>query len=362
VSAVPTGGPEAGGDARVSSPLPGRPDHGPVLERGRTLLTAADRARGRDAADEARSLGLRAAAELELGARLAARAGAEPTVCARALLDLARARAIAAEDEGHAGVLEALTRAVEALRGRRTRVRVTALRRLAEAHAARWRRTADPAELRFADDRFAEAEALLERDDPERAALLTGRGEALVARAEQGEGLQAATDAVRVLRAALALTADSDPHLSGRRLLFGRALRHHHAAGGAPTDLHEAEWVLARAARGAPDDRTAALAWLERGDALLALASRTGAPEWLDLAAESYHHAVRSADRADEPLLSARAHHLRATVLERTAGPEHALEAYRAAWTRWQRAGAARGVQARSTYERMKRLAHAGGR
>ncbi len=89
---------------------------------------------------------------------------------------------------------------------------------------------------------------------------------------------------------------------------------------------------------------------------LLTLAGATGAPEWLDLAAESYHHGVRSALRAGEPLLAAQAHHQRGAVLERTAGPARALASYRAAWELWQRAGAAQGPQARSTFERMTAL------
>ncbi|MEU6371858.1 hypothetical protein [Streptomyces sp. NPDC046909] len=359
-----SGGSAAGGGPRIPSSLPGRPGFDPaVLARGRLLLALAGDARGRDAADEARTLALRAAADFEHGVRLSGRHSAPSAVRCRALLDLAEARAVAAGDTGHPGVLEALEQAVEAVRDQGPDLRVPALRRLAEAHTARYRHTADPAQLVAADGHFTEAEALVGRDDPERAELLAGHGEVLVARAERGDGLPVATDAVRVLRSALALTPGSDPHLADRQLLFGRALRHHHGAGGTPTDLHEAEWVLARAARDAPADRTAALAWLERGDVLLTLADRTGAPEWLDRAAESYHHAVRRADRAGEPLLAARAHHQRGVVLERTAGPEHALESYRAAWTLWQRAGAAQGPQAQSaqsTYERMTALGGTG--
>lgn len=348
----------------MPSSLPGRPGFDPaVLARGRLLLALADDARGRDAADEARTLALRAAADFENGVRLSGRHSAPSAVRCRALLDLAEARAVAAGDTGHPGVLQALEQAVDAVQDQSPDLRVPALRRLAQAHAARYRHTAEPAELLAADACFAQAEALVGRDDPVRAELLAGRGEVLVARAERGGELAVATDAVRVLRAALALTAGSDPYLADRQLLFGRALRHHHGAGGTPTDLHEAEWVLARAARGARDDRTAALAWLERGDVLLTLAGNGGAPEWLDRASESYHHAVRSADRAGEPLLAARAHHQRGVVLERTAGPEHALESYRAAWALWQRAGAARGPQAQSaqsTFERMTALGGTG--
>lgn len=327
-----------------------------MLARGRRLLALAGDARHRDAADEARTLALRAAADFEKGVRLTGRHGAPSAVRCRALLDLAEARAVAAGDTGHPEVLDALRQAVEAVRDLSPALRVPTLRRLAEAHAARYRHTAELTELTAADEVFTQAEALVGRDAPERAELLAGHGEVLAARAERGAGLAVATDAVRVLRSALALTPGSDPHLADRQLLFGRALRHHHGAGGTQTDLHEAEWVLARAARGAPDDRTAALAWLERGDVLLRLAGQTKVSKWLDRASESYHHAVRSADRAGEPLLAARAYHQRGVVLERTAGPEHALESYRAAWPLWQRAGAAQEQTAQLTFERMTAL------
>lgn len=327
-----------------------------VLARGRRLLALAGDARGRDSAEEARTLALRAAADLERGVRLTGDAGTPSAVRCRALLDLAEARAVAAADSGATGVLEALHEAVEDVRDVSPDLRVLALRRLAEAHGARYRYTADPAELDAADRVFAQAQGLVQRDDPVRAELLAGRGEVLLARADSGGGLEVAAEAVRELRAALALTAGGELRLAERQLLFGRALHRHHTAGGAATDLHEAEWILARAARGARADRTAALAWLERGEVLLTLAGATGVPEWLDLAAESYHHGVRSALRAGEPLLAAQAHHQRGAVLERTAGPVRALTSYRAAWELWQRAGAAQGPQARSTFERMTAL------
>ncbi|WP_420310295.1 hypothetical protein ACOB87_10145 [Streptomyces sp. YS-B37] len=332
------------------------PSDAAVLARGRRLLALAGDARGRDSAEEARTLALRAAADLERGVRLTGDAGTPSAVRCRALLDLAEARAVAAADSGATGVLEALHEAVEDVRDVSPDLRVLALRRLAEAHGARYRYTADPAELDAADRVFAQAQGLVQRDDPVRAELLAGRGEVLLARADSGGGLEVAAEAVRELRAALALTAGGELQLAERQLLFGRALHRHHTAGGAATDLHEAEWILARAARGARADRTAALAWLERGEVLLTLAGATGAPEWLDLAAESYHHGVRSALRAGEPLLAAQAHHQRGAVLERTAGPVRALTSYRAAWELWQRAGAAQGPQARSTFERMTAL------
>lgn len=350
----------SGGDA-AAPPAPGHGGRDPaVLTRGRKLLALAGDAWGRDAAEEARTLALRAVADFETGVRLTGRAGAPSAVRCRALLDLAEARAVAAGDGGAPGVLDALRQALETGPDAGPDLRVLTLRRLAEAHSTRYRHTAEAAELRTAERTFAQAEALVDPDDPVRAQLLAGRGETLLDRAERDGELAVAAEAVRVLRAALALTPGSDPTLPARQLVFGRALRAHHGAGGAPTDLHEAEWVLARAARDTGDGRTAALAWLERGDVLLELAGWTRTPEWLDRAAESYRAAADSARGAHEPLLAARAHHQRGVALERTAGPLRALESYRRAWACWQQAGAARGPQARSTLERMVELGGTG--
>ncbi len=147
---------------------------------------------------------------------------------------------MAAADSGATGVLEALHEAVEDVRDVSPDLRVLALRRLAEAHGARYRYTADPAELDAADRVFAQAQGLVQRDDPVRAELLAGRGEVLLARADSGGGLEVAAEAVRELRAALALTVGGELRLAERQLLFGRALHRHHTAGGAATDLHEA--------------------------------------------------------------------------------------------------------------------------
>ncbi|TKA10501.1 SAV_2336 N-terminal domain-related protein [Actinacidiphila oryziradicis] len=328
--------------------------------RGGVLLALAQDALGRDSADEARALGLQAAADFEAGIGFAADEGRPRAVICRARLELAEARALVAGDRGAPEVAAELERALEASAGD-TELQLRCLWRLAEAHAARYRHTADASELALADNFFARAQGLLHLDDPLRPELLTARGEALTDWAGHGGGLSVATDAVRVLRAALAQTPESDPRLPVRRLLFGRALRRHRELGGALTDLHEAEWILARAARAAASDdaRTAAEAWLERGDVLLGLADGSGTPERRDQAAESYRQAAEAASGADELLVAARAHHQRGSVLERTAGPARALESYRAAWELWQRAGAQRGPQARSTLERVLALGDA---
>ncbi|PWI44078.1 SAV_2336 N-terminal domain-related protein [Streptomyces sp. ICBB 8177] len=352
-----------------SWPPDGPMPRGPLSVRGALLSALAEDATQRDATDEARAFALQSVADFETVADAdaasgrpgaGATSGQPPERASRVatLLDLAAARAMAAADLGAPEVVEDLERALRCA-GDDADLRLECLRRLGLAHAARYARTARVTELAEADDALAAAQRLVATDDPARADLLVDRGRVLVEWAGRGGGLAVATDAVRVLREALAQTPESHPLLAERRLLFGRALRRRNEAGGALTDLHEAEWILARAARAAEDPAradpaTAAEAWLERGDVLLGLAS--DAPERLDAAAESYHRAAGRAASAGDQLLGARAHHCRGTVLERTAGPARALESYRAAWALWQHAGAARGPQARSTLERMRAL------
>ncbi|MEU6225384.1 SAV_2336 N-terminal domain-related protein [Streptomyces sp. NPDC047042] len=356
-----------GAQVRLDALLEGWPGEHPLpgsalLARGALLMELCANARERDSADEARALAVQASADFESAAGLAERAGEPRGVVCRAWLELAAARAVVVGDEGAREVVGALGEAVRVVgTGANTgELRLRALWRLAEAHTTRWTRTAEPAELDAADAFFAQAQAQLGTDDPRRAELLAARGGALLSRAGHSDDVDVATDAVRVLRAALAQTPESDPRLPARRLLFGRALVGHHRAGGSLTDLHEAEWILARAARGArtgQDARTEALAWLERGDALLALARpQNTTTAYEDRAAEAYGRAATAAEAAGELLVCARALHRRGTVLERTAGPAGALLAYRAAWANWQAAGDDRGLQARATLERMRAL------
>ncbi|MGW7007597.1 SAV_2336 N-terminal domain-related protein [Streptomyces sp. NPDC054933] len=347
-----------------SAPLP---DEAQVARGGLLLALSGDAAR-RGAADEARSLALRAVADFEAVAGTGAAPDPSPYIC-QVLLELAAARAAAAGDPGAADALAELRRALAVADALPDHPDLTreCLRRLGRAHEARYAHTAGTAELAAADRAFARAQRLVPTDDPDRAQLLVERGRVLVEWAARGGGLAVATDAVRVLREALAQTPESHPLLAERRLLFGRALRQRRAAGGAQTDLYEAEWILERAARGAQEarqqpqpsgagDAVAARAWLEHGTVLLDLAEGPGAAEKRDQAAQSFRRAAESALRAGELLLAAQAHHQRGTVLERTAGRARALEAYRSAWELWQRSGAAGGPQARSTRERMLAL------
>ncbi|MDC7336925.1 hypothetical protein PQR15_10920 [Streptomyces lydicus] len=80
---------------------------------------------------------------------------------------------------------------------------------------------------------------------------------------------------MHVLREALARVAPHDPDLGSHRLLFGRALRLRHERQPSLADLHEADWVLELAARGADvPDVVCAEAWLEVGDVQLLLDRR----------------------------------------------------------------------------------------
>ncbi|MDI5973685.1 hypothetical protein POF50_030830, partial [Streptomyces sp. SL13] len=227
--------------------------------------------------------------------------------------------------------------------------RVRCLRRIGRGHAARFARGGAAGELAAADRVLGLAQRSSPVGDPGRAALLAERGGILVAWTGHGGGAGTATEAVRVLREALAQTADEDPALARRRLLFAEALRRRWAAGGAACDLHEAEWTLHRAARAAPDRVTAARAWLERGEVLRDLVRDADA-------AESLRRAAGAAQDARLWLLAARARHQLGAILQRCGDRAGATTAFRAAQTLWWRGGVVRGPDAAATDDRLRRL------
>jgi hypothetical protein len=198
-------------------------------------------------------------------------------------------------------------------------------------------------------------------DSPEHSALLAERGAALLLRARleraDGPGKRLANEAVHVLREVLGRAAPQDPDLGNHRLLFGRALRLRHERQPSLADLHEADWILELAARGADvPPAVSAEAWLEVGDVQLLLDRRFDSRERHDRAAACYRRAAAAARRADSALLAARAHHRRGEVLEVTAGSRSALHAYRESWEQWQRAGEDTGPEAQRTRARMRAL------
>lgn len=332
--------------------------------RGGVLLDQARRAAAGHfaGARPAEALAQRAADDLDTATVLLRRRGsaADRLVC-ETLLDLAAARGM----NGGAGlpsVLPALERAREMAHALGdAALEADSLRRMAAAQRAVHTRTGAPGALDAAIAALAAALRLTAPDSPEHSSLLAERGAALLlrARSESADevGRRLANEAVHVLREALARVGPQDPDLGNHRLLFGRALRLRHERQPSLADLHEADWILELAARGADvPDAVCAEAWLEVGDVQLLLDRRFGARDRHDRAAACYRRAAAAAGRAGSPLLAARAHHRRGEVLEVTAGPRSALHAYRESWEQWQRAAEPPGPEAQRTRARMRAL------
>ncbi|MFD3451670.1 SAV_2336 N-terminal domain-related protein [Streptomyces sp. NPDC058691] len=318
-----------------------------LLGRGRVLL---DRAR----TTGEQSFAVRAAADLRAAVGLMRADQVPAAELRRPLLDLAEALTLEpggrGVDEAHDLLTEAAAIARELGDGP---AEAECLRRVAETCRARWERTGDAAHLRAADTALTRAQRLVPHDAPVHVELLVARGEVALKRAElDPRNTRVVTEAVHVLREAVAETASHAPRAAARRLLFGQALRLRHERQGGLADLHEAAWVLELATR-AEDAETAARAWLELGDVQDLLARRTGAVAPLTRAAEAYAEAAR---RTAGPLLAARAHHRRAVVLERTAGAAVALSVYLKAADAWEAAGAADSDEAHRTADRIRAL------
>ncbi|MGP8299155.1 SAV_2336 N-terminal domain-related protein [Streptomyces inhibens] len=310
----------------------------------------------------AEALAVRAADDLDTATVLLRRRGsaADRLVC-ETLLDLAAARQLNG-GTGLPSVLPTLERARAMARALDDpALEADSLHRTAAAQRAVHTRTGSLTALDDAIAALAAALRLTAPDSPEHSSLLAERGAALLLRARlepaDGPGKRLANEAVHVLREALARVAPQDPDLGNRRLLFGRALRLRYERQPSLADLHEADWILELAARGADvPDAVSAEAWLEVGDVQLLLDRRFDSRERHDRAAACYRRAAAAAGRADSALLAARAHHRRGEVLEVTAGPRSALYAYRESWEQWQRAAEDRGPEAQRTRARMRAL------
>ncbi|QMU71783.1 SAV_2336 N-terminal domain-related protein [Streptacidiphilus sp. P02-A3a] len=240
--------------------------------------------------------------------------------------------------------------------------RPEALRRLAQVDLLLWARETDPARLVHADSCLTQALALLPVDKPERVEVLAARGEVLLARvaaAEEnppgagGTSASVVDEAVMSLREAVAETLDDAPELAERQLLFSRTLRARYRARHRRADLYEAQWALESAARCSADPALLSQIHLELADIDVELGSVTGTARLLELASTRYLRAASNALRAGLPLVAARANHRRGQVLERVAGREQALAAYRRAGALWQEAGATADPEAVATRQRL---------
>ncbi|MEU7168773.1 SAV_2336 N-terminal domain-related protein [Streptomyces morookaense] len=303
-----------------------------------------------------------AAAELRIACDLLDTTEAPPAQRCAALLDLAGALRLAQAPatESLAVLARAAASATDDLQ------RLACLAEQARAHDS----AGAPAE---SDEAYAAAVALTDRHSVQRCELLMEWGESLLRRAaaeaprpSRGPDLStpphgtpvvpvpsqasvdpdrsavaaaaegaddAAARAEAVLREAFAMSPGRSPLLSRTQLLLGRALVLRFRRQGFLPDLYESSHLLEQAARRAPDGPTRAEAWLELGEARLALAERGAAPQ-ADAAA-AFASAVEEARTAEAYLVTARAAHRYGTVLEGMGLHRSALAAYRDAQRAW---------------------------
>ncbi|MEV6401065.1 SAV_2336 N-terminal domain-related protein [Streptomyces sp. NPDC051907] len=312
-----------------------------LLVRGGLLLELARHYRGEGpvarAADEqnlitARAFADRADKDLHVGIDgLDWNAVPQGQLC-RAWLDYADAIEFAHEnldDDARLRILQALDQA-RLHTGKDEEAEADCLLRMARILEQRYTSTGGWAHRDSAIAAWTSALPLLPWRDPRRAAVLTALGRQLTERGVDKNSSVDVSAAVRALRGAIDETPGADPELPRRRALLGHAYIERFRADETVADLHEADWALGATARGAGDPELAAYAWWYRALASSLLAQRTDSDHRLRDAVAYYRRASAEGGTGDlvERALSAQA--LRAGRLERTAGPERALEEHRA--------------------------------
>ncbi|MEU5398382.1 SAV_2336 N-terminal domain-related protein [Streptomyces sp. NPDC005963] len=254
----------------------------------------------------------------------------DPSELCRAWLDYADAIELATDlldDDARLRILQALDQARRSV-GQDERSRAGILLRMARLLEQRYLSTGSWAHRDSAVAAWTEALPLLARRDPNRAAVLTSLGRQLT---ERGVDKDTATDvhaAVRALRAAIEATGPADPELPRRRALLGQAYIERFRADGKPADLQLADWALGAAARTVDDPELAAYAWWYRALCSALLARHAGSAARLQLAVDYCHRAQRGPTGLLETAVMT--HWARAGRLERTGGPERALDEHRA--------------------------------
>jgi tetratricopeptide (TPR) repeat protein len=351
---------------RMWSPL--EPPVETVLTLGRVLLDRVRAEQAHPVADREMAgtleTALRAVTTLRTAVDLLEGAGIEGrSMLSQTLLDLAEALILLARlpgrpsrsDDQAEGVLE---RAVELAREEEDeRTQTEALRRLAEWDFARYIQRRDVRLLERAEVTLRDVVALQPAEDPARIEVLSVLAQVLLERYGETGAAGLIDETVKMLREVLAGSATTSSEGARQRTLFAKTLMARFDVHSRLADAYEAEWVLTQAEQLADDLVLRAQACLELGDVRTRLARRTGTTEQWEAASLAYARAADLAGRAGSPLLAARAHFRRGTVLEEIAGTEQALTAYRQAHERWSSAGAEDAAEARANRERMRALA-----
>ncbi|SFF36468.1 hypothetical protein SAMN05216251_112141 [Actinacidiphila alni] len=311
---------------------------GLALAHGRALLRLAGTAAERD---REQVYALQAAEHFAAGLDALEHEEAGPEARIAALLSLVDAHLLVG-----GRLVEAQRLVDRALGETRDRLlRAAILVRAGRIRVGRHREGGPAGELEAAAGRFAEACRLTPRDRPEYSGIVAEWGDSLLGRSALPGGELFVNRAVQVLRDCRMETPESDPRLSGRLLMLGRALVLRYRAEQDLVDLREAEHVLGLAAQSADEPGQLARVCFELGEAHRLGHAHSQRGDRLDPAADAYRRAAEAADTAAEsaadpgPMvrLSALAHHWRGVVYEFAGRPRAAAEAYRAAQTRWRR-------------------------
>ncbi|MFJ8820617.1 SAV_2336 N-terminal domain-related protein [Streptomyces sp. NPDC102467] len=219
-------------------------------------------------------------------------------------LGLARAGELLgdAADESAAELRRALDAAGEA-----PELRYEPLSRIAALYGGLYRSDADQQALDLSVAAYAQTLELLGEDDHRRHELLQDYSEMLLERAtlELSQDSPDATyvyTAVEALREVVAATPADGPDLPYHRMRLGHACLTRYMVEGVVTDLHEADWILAEAARGFGFDRPVLRAQClgMRADAAIQLAARTGRRGQLRSALSYLAEALEAARETDE--------------------------------------------------------------
>ncbi|MEU6840626.1 SAV_2336 N-terminal domain-related protein [Streptomyces sp. NPDC046716] len=247
---------------------------------------------------------------------------------AEACLGLAAALGILGEDPAAvvAALDEALAAAAEA-----SPERFEALTRTAEFWDERYRDSGERDDIDRAVDAWERALQPLGPDDEKRAETLTHHGRALLERAMLPD--TSAEDshlAVQALREAVDATPGGHRLLPYRRIVLARACITRFQGQGVSSDLHEADWILAEAARESDDPAELVLIWFLRSVGTRLLADRTARRDLLHVALQHIETALETAAESGHDWLGDM-HGARADLLSALDRPGEAVTAYRAA-------------------------------
>ncbi|MDC0768112.1 tetratricopeptide repeat protein [Streptomyces sp. HD] len=246
---------------------------------------------------------------------------------ARVWLDVAAAVEIPQPEREESLLLYAVEQAHQAA-GDDAELRFECLVRTGRIHHGRYEQSGSLAQLHRAVEAWEPALQLLGEDDPRRLGVLTDLGLALQARfGLRGEGEDIARS-IDHLRQAVDECMPDEPRLPWLRLYLGRAHYQRYLLTSVLTDLYEADWLFAEAARGAEDPWFLTECHSNRGRVSRQLYERTEAITHLHKAIEFFNRAVEYAEEADDDELVAEALRRRGQARESQGRPRTALADY----------------------------------